>query len=154
MDIQLNCVLNEGTARSGNGIISEGNISNDDFSSWFPLNSVVNATTLKIHEHRRDRYLTLLKEDFEVDYGRMPDCVPKDSKCVSFFLDNYLENYNFILYENKTMRLHVSKRGSFHGYDEGIWEFERVKSDEEINMTLPWSSKGNDIFFARKKCQG
>ncbi|KAK6617076.1 hypothetical protein RUM43_014678 [Polyplax serrata] len=144
-DIYLKCVPIENEVEIDYDSTFSETDGDGDSLSWFPVDSVVNSTTLKIHEHHRDLYLSLLQSNFIINYGQMPNCSSEQATQVAYFKKDVLEIYNFILYENETMRIHISKPGSFHNPSQGIWHFPVIQRDQDIDLPLPKSSTGKII---------
>lgn len=141
LDVNLKCVPmedNEEAAEEKSFLESDGD---GELFPWFPLSSIVNSTTLKIHEHHRDAYIELLSSSFKVTYGKMPNCTSEQTEQISYFKTDFIEYYHYILYENNTFRIHISKPGSLHDPQKDFRHFGIIYGDSEV--TLPVSSAGN-----------
>lgn len=107
------------------------NSSLDSFD-WFPIGSIVNASTLKIHQNQSDKYLRILKDEYEIKAGFKPICEEKHWPEVAHIKFGLVELFHFLLYDNHTFRIHISKLNSLHDREKDYIEFEKT---EGLNTT-------------------
>lgn len=119
------------------------NKSVEDFN-WFPIDSIVNSTTLKIHEHHAEAYLKMLKEKYIINVGVRPECGKDYTPELAIFLKGTREFFHYIVNDENLFRIYVSKPKSLHDPIKDRIQFERINQTKEMdNEVLTEISNGN-----------
>lgn len=140
LDFNLTC-----TSMSFEEYDEFSNSSLHDFD-WFPIGAIVNASTLKIHQNDSDKYLQILRNEYDIKLEYKPDCGAGLWPEVAHFKIGLVELFHFIIYDNHTFRIHISKLNSLHDRDKDYIEFE--KSDGAVNENEMELGKGTNTRFS------
>lgn len=98
---------------------------------WFPISSIVNRTTLKIHLHQTEDYLQILKENYRINPGVRPECGEHHMAEVAHFKDDLVETFHFIMSDDYSLKFYISKLGTLHDLEKDLILFQRINFTDE-----------------------
>ncbi|KAK6617077.1 hypothetical protein RUM43_014679 [Polyplax serrata] len=96
-----------------------------DKFNWFPMDSIVDVTTLKVHKSRRNDYVRML-EKVSVKYGKRPECDNSNLDLINFSAEKPL--FNFLLHKSH-MEVYIGTNKSVH-HPNGIHLFPMAADDK------------------------
>lgn len=108
------------------------NKSMEDFP-WFPIESIVNQTTLKVHKHQLGDYFDILKENYRINAGHWPNCGEEYEPEVAHFKEELVETFHIIMDDDYSLRVHISKLGSLHDREKDLIYFRRINFTDEYD---------------------
>lgn len=110
---------------------------------WLPVDAIVNSTTLKIHNNDSERYLEILKENYEINAGYFPECGKNYRRERADFIEGFKEGFHLILFDNDSFRIHISIPDTLLDHEKDFVSFKRFNSSNEYEKARTKLDAGN-----------
>lgn len=109
---------------------------------WFPISSIVNMTTMKIHKTERDEYLKLLK-NATIRVGYRPECSQNDTDSLTF--REVKPNFHFLLFSNSDLRFYARAWKTWH-HPSQAFNFSLAEENVEVDFKKKhWENNEGEI---------
>lgn len=108
------------------------NVSVDNYS-WFPIDAIVNSTTLKIHLNDTNKYLEILEENYRIKAGFLLDCGKNNPEQVAVFKEGEMEYFNLILFGNNSLKIYLSSLGNLRMRAKNVLFNKTISGEEGVS---------------------